>query len=178
MVAVLSPEVAVLYLLRLKTAAYWMRCFCCVRRSGAIPPSAFIPEHNGPVNEVRDPVPNLYKTALELNSSDFYSTYNVDPEQYSKVIQSQPLKRKTVYDSTDNLSASHEDLLASYRGVGEDNASHAGMGQYQPARGFPPELANGTTSPEAHGLRYDNSSSYKCCFCYQAQKVHSPNLLE
>lgn len=116
--------------------------------------NSIISEQNGPPSEVSGPVPNLYKTALELNASDFYSTYNVDPEQYSKVMQSQPLKRKTMYDSAENLSASHEDLLASYRGVGNENLSNAASGQQHRTPGSPLEIANGRMSPEAHGLRW------------------------
>lgn len=125
----------------------------CFVRSGGYKNSV-VPQQNGPPRRISDPVPNLYKTALELNSSDFYSTFNVDPEQYSKVMQAQPVKRRPMYDSTDNLSASHEDLLASYRDVDNDIASGMTGGQHRRISGLA-EIANGRISPEANGLRYE-----------------------
>ena len=62
-----------------------------------------------------EPLPNLYATARELaESSDFYSTYNVDPDQYKRMTQQRPFSYHA-HTKSDSLSGSSEDLLESYR---------------------------------------------------------------
>lgn len=95
-------------------------------------------------------VPNLYKTA-----SDFYSTFNVDRQKFAEITQNK--KSSNIFDSTDNLSASHENLLESYRGV--DNQRNFVNSPTMEETGdrlsrSSTEIANGRTSPEVDGLRW------------------------
>ena len=101
-------------------------------------------------------MPNLYKTASEiLSSSDFYSTFNVDKQRFAKITQNK--KPSNMYDSSDNLSASHENLLESYRQAEKKpNISNSSIMEETSQRlsRSSTEIANGRTSPaEVDGLR-------------------------
>jgi len=109
---------------------------------------------NGPVVKKNSEVPNLYKTASELLSSlDFYSTFNVDRQKFAEITQN----KKPIYDSSDNLSASHENLLESYRQVEtQPNISNSSIMEEtnEKLSRSSTEIANGRTSPaETDGLR-------------------------
>lgn len=60
------------------------------------------------------PLPNFYATARELADSDFYSTYDVDPDAYKRVTHERPFSYHA-HTHSDSLSGSSEDLLESYR---------------------------------------------------------------
>ena len=101
-------------------------------------------------------MPNLYKTASELlSSSDFYSTFNVDRQKFAEITQNK--KPSNIYDSSDNLSASHENLLESYRQTEtQPNISNSSIMEETSERlsRSSTEIANGRTSPaEVDGLR-------------------------
>jgi len=101
-------------------------------------------------------VPNLYETASELfSSSDFYSTFNVDKQKFAEITQNK--KPSNISDSTDNLSASHENLLESYRQAeSQPNISNSSIMEETSERlsRSSTEIANGRTSPaEVDGLR-------------------------
>lgn len=104
-----------------------------------------------------DIIPNLYKTAAEhFSNSDFYSTYNVDRQKFAQITQNS--KRKNIYDSTDNLSASLDDLLESYRQSEKQpkNSNSAIMeGTNGRLSNSSTVIANGRASPgpEVDGLR-------------------------
>ena len=111
---------------------------------------------NGAVIKKSSEVPNLYKTASELlSSSDFYSTFNVDKQKFAEITQNK--KPSNIYDSTDNLSASHENLLESYRQAEKPpNVSNSSIMEETSDRlsRSSTEIANGRTSPaEVDGLR-------------------------
>ena len=116
-------------------------------------------QSNGPtVKKSTDIVPNLYKTAAEhLSNSDFFSTYNVDRQKYAQITQNN--KAKNIYDSTDNLSASLDDLLESYRQAEKQpNVTNSSAVMEEPTERLSnssTEIANGRTSPspEVDGLR-------------------------
>ena len=112
-------------------------------------------QSNGPaVRKSSDVVPNLYKTASEhFSNSDFYSTYNVDRKKYAQITQNH-----NIYDSTDNLSASLDDLLESYRqGEKQPNITNSAIMEETTERlsNSSTEIANGRSSPspEVDGLR-------------------------
>lgn len=122
--------------------------FSCCPREGA-GPSPFAQSNGGSIKKSSDVVPNLYKTA-----SDFYSTFNVDRQKFAEITQNK--KSSNIFDSTDNLSASHENLLESYRGV--DNQRNLVNSPTMEETGdrlsrSSTEIANGRTSPEVDGLR-------------------------
>ena len=104
-----------------------------------------------------DIIPNLYKTAAEhFSNSDFYSTFNVDRQKFAQITQNS--KRKNIYDSTDNLSASLDDLLESYRQSEKQpkNSNSAVMeGTNGRLSNSSTVIANGRASPgpEVDGLR-------------------------
>ena len=115
-------------------------------------------QSNGPaIKKTSDVVPNLYKTASEhFSNSDFYSTYNVDRQKFAQITRNN--KPKNIYDSTDNLSASMDDLLESYRQAEKQpNVSNSAIMEETTERlsSSSTEIANGRTSPspEVDGLR-------------------------
>lgn len=123
--------------------------FSCCPREGA-GPSPVAQSNGGSIKKSSDVVPNLYKTA-----SDFYSTFNVDRQKFAEITQNK--KSSNIFDSTDNLSASHENLLESYRGV--DNQRNLVNSPTMEETGdrlsrSSTEIANGRTSPEVDGLRW------------------------
>ena len=125
--------------------------FFFYREGGTAP----VKQSNGPaVKKSSDIVPNLYKTASEhFSNSDFYSTYNVDRKKYAQITQNH-----NIYDSTDNLSASLDDLLESYRQVEKpSNVSNPAIMEETAERlsNSSTEIANGrmSPSPEVDGLR-------------------------
>ena len=109
---------------------------------------------NGPTRKIPEPsTPNLYHTAAEM-MSEFYSTYNVDRQKLAKITQNLPNKPKPMYDSTDNLSASHEDLLESYR-QSENQLRVLSKGEANERLSWSStEITNGRNSPEVDKLRY------------------------
>lgn len=111
-------------------------------------PSPVAQSNGGVIKKSGDVVPNLYKTA-----NDFYSTFNVDRQKFAEITQNK--KSSNIFDSTDNLSASHENLLESYRQVGNQrnfvNSPTMEETGDRLSRSST-EIANGRTSPEVDGL--------------------------
>lgn len=124
-------------------------------REGSTAPVPVSQSNGTVVKKNSDAVPNLYKTASELlSSSDFYSTFNVDKQKFDAITQHK--KPTNIYDSTDNLSASHENLLESYRQAEiQPSIANSSIMEETSERlsRSSTEIANGRTSPEVDGLR-------------------------
>lgn len=124
-------------------------------REGSTAPVPVSQSNGTVVKKNSDAVPNLYKTASELlSSSDFYSTFNVDKQKFDAITQHK--KPANIYDSTDNLSASHENLLESYRQAEiQPSIANSSIMEETSERlsRSSTEIANGRTSPEVDGLR-------------------------
>ncbi|XP_031554955.1 protein Shroom3-like isoform X2 [Actinia tenebrosa] len=93
------------------------------------------------------PLPNLYKTALEVavETNDFYKTYSVDPYMYKRIaLHSKDGASWTTHVDTE-LSASNEDLLESYRNQGSIVGSDEALDRN---RGAKSSVTNGRISPQ------------------------------